>query len=143
MNSILLIVLVLIFVDLYYRFRQQKKLNGLFFYSSVMSDYYEQILLSKEILSKSEVRYMKEQIEKDLKEFKFSQKDIASLKCRIAGFNPAYNDAIGSIMYNFEDKEKLNNEIQILGELLYSKDYKGFGKEMDSLKASGKIDNIE
>lgn len=135
MNTFLVIVIMFILIDIYYRWRQQKHNNGLFFYSSAMCDYYEQIFTNKNILNKSELTYKRKQIEETLKEkWDFSEKDIASLKCRIADFNPAFLDAIGHVMGNFKDKKEEKKEMLVLGELLYNKDYDGFSKRMNDLE---------
>jgi hypothetical protein len=77
MEIILIIILIIISASFRYRFKQQKKLNHLFIYSSFMSDYYERVLINKNILDTYELTEVKKQIENPLKEhWGFSQKDI-------------------------------------------------------------------
>jgi len=75
MKTFLALILLFIIIDIYYRLKRQKQINGLFFYSSTMSNYYEEILLSKKILSKNELLYKRKYIEEKLKEnWEFSEK---------------------------------------------------------------------
>lgn len=66
MEKILILILIIILVDIYYRFRQQTKLNALAMHSAVLVNFYEKILLDKKIITPNDINITRNLIKESM-----------------------------------------------------------------------------
>jgi len=107
MNYITWIILILIVIDIYYRFRNQTKFNLLTKHIAFVINRYEKILLNKKVITEEDVRNTRNAIKNDLNE-----QDFLKLKKMVVVHDDTYLPILTDVIRNRKDYKSMLDTLE-------------------------------
>ncbi|MFC1700743.1 hypothetical protein ACFLZ0_01220 [Patescibacteria group bacterium] len=119
MEIIIFILIILIFVDIYYRLNQARRLGLISRHLLVVNNHYEKILLAKKIIGRDDIVFTRKIISNGI-----SEKEYDELKRIVLALDSDYLNKLHKIFYDNMNKEQIEIKTSILKEKIYNRQFK-------------------
>ncbi len=107
MNYIILIILILVLIDIYYRFRSQSKFNLLTEHLAFVINRYEKILLNKNIIIEDDVINIRDTIRKNV-----GEQNFLKLKKMVVVHDDIYFPILTDVIGHGKDNKKMLDDVE-------------------------------